>query len=164
MSADSDETQQPERFDDAGSTLRGIARRDASRTPMDLLEEAEVTLETGVAGDFRGRPGNRQVTVLSFEAWIEACAEVGQALPWTTRRANLLLVGVDLRDSIGARLEVGEVVLEITGETRPCGRMDEGYQGLREALVPDWRAGATCRLLTPGRLHLGDPVRKVPAD
>jgi MOSC domain-containing protein YiiM len=164
MTEVSNETREPETFDEAGSILRGIARRDASRAPMDLLEEADVQPASGVAADFRGKPGKRQVTVIGLEAWIEACAEIGKALPWTTRRANLLLVGVDLRDSIGARLEIGEVVLEITGETRPCGRMDEAHEGLREALLPDWRAGATCRLLSAGHIRIGDPIRLLPPE
>jgi MOSC domain-containing protein YiiM len=159
----SDEIEVAGGFAEDGPALRGIARHHASRGPIDQLEEADITLESGVANDFRGKPGKRQVTVLSLEAWVEACAEIGKALPWTTRRANLLVAGVDLDDSAGGRLEIGEVVLEITGETRPCTRMDEAHDGLQAALAPHWRAGATCRILEPGRIRLGDAVRFEPA-
>ncbi len=32
-------------------------------------------------------------------------------------------------------------------------------EGLREALVPHWRGGASCQVLEGGRIALGDPVR-----
>ena len=82
-------------------TLTGIARRDRKRAPMETLERADVSKETGVAEDFRGRRGKRQVTVISARSWREACRDLGQELPWTTRRANLLVEGLDLPDTTG---------------------------------------------------------------
>ena len=52
--------------------LTGIARRDRSRAPMQTLDRAEISTATGVAQDFRGKPGRRQVTVISAEAWRQA--------------------------------------------------------------------------------------------
>ena len=144
------------------ATLLNIAIREASRAPMILHEARDVGLVTGLEGDFRGRTRSRQVTVLSREAWAGACAELGTELPWTTRRANLLVEGLDLEGTAGQRLHVGTVVLEITGETRPCDRMDEAHEGLRAALTPGWRGGITCRVVTPGRVQAGDAVRLVP--
>ena len=75
-------------------TLIGIATREKSRAAMVEVESIEVSAEAGLAGDFRGKPGNRQVTVLARESWLQACAEIGaDDLPWTTRRANLLVEG-----------------------------------------------------------------------
>lgn len=130
---------------------------------MTLHTERAVGLVTGLEGDFRGRTRNRQVTVLSREAWAAACAAVGADLPWTTRRANLLVEGLDLEETTGQRLHIGEVVLEITGETRPCTRMEEAHAGLREALTPGWRGGVTCRVVTPGTVRTGATVRLMPA-
>ena len=39
--------------------------------------------------------------------------------------------------------------------------MDESHPGLREALDPDWRAGAYGQVVTGGEIRLGDPVRWV---
>ena len=139
-------------------TLLGIATRTASRAEMITVDEASVTTESGVADDFRGRPGPRQVTVVVREAWDEACRSLDTSVPWVTRRANLLVEGVTLREATGRRLEVGDVILEITGETAPCNRMEEQCEGLREALVPDWRGGVTCRVVQEGRIRIGDPV------
>ena len=139
--------------------LVAIARREKTRAPMEELEAAEVTAEAGVARDFRGKPGKRQVTVLSEEAWRAACAEVGADLSWTLRRANLLVRGLELAQTTGRRLAIGDVILEITCETDPCHVMDAQHEGLRKALEPAWRGGVSCRVVTGGRVHVGDPAR-----
>ncbi len=145
--------------------LLAIAIRHRSRGTMQELPRAEVTAGGGVADDFRGRPGRRQVTVLSLEDWQAACAQAGRPeLPWTTRRANLLLSGIDLAAAgeaaaEGCRLRIGTVELEVTGETAPCDRMEEAWPGLRAALAVAGRGGVTCRVLRGGELAAGDPVR-----
>jgi MOSC domain-containing protein YiiM len=138
--------------------LIGIAVKSAHKAPMELLEEALVSTASGVADVACGRPGPRQVTVLSRESWTEACSELGSEVPWTARRANLLVEGLELAETKGARLQVGETLLEITGETAPCGRMDQAARGLREKLEPAWRGGVTCRVLADGIVRVGDGV------
>lgn len=132
------------------------------------VPRAAVTAEGGVADDFRGRPGRRQVTVVSLEAWQAACAQAGRPeLPWTARRANLLVTGIDLAavnraaaaDAAGRLLRVGAVELEVTGETAPCERMEEACRGLRAALAVGGRGGVTCRVLRGGELAVGDAVQ-----
>jgi len=141
-------------------TVLGIARRAVKRGPMLPLERAEVSLAAGVVGDARGRPGLRQVTVLSAGAWLEACAIAGADLPWLARRANLLVDGLDLRFGAGAVLHLGdEVELLVTGELDPCKRMDAAAPGLRLALADDWRGGVTCRVQRGGWLTVGAPAR-----
>lgn len=136
--------------------VTGIAKRERPRAPMQQLTEAEINLETGLADDFRGAVRGRQVTVLTEEGWQAACAELGEELPWTTRRANLLVRGVDLTGRVGTRLKVGEAVLVITDECDPCSVMEKARKGLRKALAPGWRAGATCRVARAGWVRLGD--------
>jgi len=141
--------------------LKGIGYKLKKYEAVVTCEEAFVGLLTGVAHDVRGHPGKRQVTVLSEEAFNEACAELGAALPWTIRRANLLISGINLENSKGKSLEIGDVVLEITGETDPCYRMDEQFEGLKDALQPNWRGGVTCRVVSEGNINLGDEVNLV---
>ncbi len=138
--------------------LTGIAVRGASRAPMEEVDSVRVAVESGLAGDRHGDFADRQVTILSAADWRAACGELGADLPWTVRRANLLLDGVVLPRAAGARVRVGECVLEITGETDPCERMDEQHDGLRRALTPDWRGGRTCRVVSGGELRVGDPA------
>ena len=141
--------------------LLGIATRTATKVPMHEPERARISPERGVEGDFRGKPGPRQVTVLGRAAFEAACAELGVALAWTIRRANLYVDGVELADSTGARLAIGDVLLEITGENEPCRVMDLQHEGLRAALGPAWRAGVACRVLRGGAVSVGDPVELV---
>ena len=144
--------------------LLGIARKSKRRAPMEELTSAVVDEATGLEGDFRGNLRERQITVVAREAWDAACADVGTSVPWTTRRANLFIEGVDLPRVVGERLRVGDVVLEVTGETNPCERMEEQQAGLRAALTPDWRGGVTCRVISGGRIELDETVELVPAE
>ncbi len=139
--------------------LVAIARKGQSRVSMDEIDSVEVTQDAGVAGDYCGRrPRNRQVTVLSADVWAQVCAELGADLAWTTRRANLLVRGVELPKRKGVRLTVGALELEVGMETAPCERMDEQHQGLTAALQPDWRGGVACRVLNDAEIRVGDPV------
>lgn len=143
--------------------LLGIAVRSRSRAPMQEVDTAEITVEWGVANDSRGKPGGRQVTLLDAADWDAACKDLGAELPWTSRRANLLVAGIRLKESIGSTIGIGDVVLQVTGETDPCGRMDEIQAGLREALSPDWRGGVCCRVIRGGTICKGSPVTIRPA-
>lgn len=143
--------------------LTGIARKAAYRAPMQLLQQAEISPELGVAGDYRGkRFPRRAVTVLAREAWEAALAEladeVAASLDWTERRANLLVEGVELPRAAGGIVRIGGALLEVTYQTVPCGRMDAAFPGLKRALYPDWRGGITCCVVEGGPIALGDAV------
>lgn len=141
-------------------TITGIARRSASRAPMELISSCKVTCDHGVERDLRGKPGKRQVTLLSRSAWRQACQELDQeGLAWTTRRANLLIEGLEFGpEDVGAIVTVGELRMKITRETDPCERMDEQVPGLTAALTPQWRGGVCCRVIQDGAVRLGDTL------
>jgi MOSC domain-containing protein YiiM len=141
--------------------LLGIATRTATKVPMHEPSRVRISLDAGVEGDFRGKPGPRQVTVLGREGFEAACAELGVGLAWTLRRANLYVEGIELVGTAGARLAIGDVLLEITGENEPCRVMDLQHEGLRKALEPAWRAGVACRVVRAGDVAIGDAVAVV---
>ncbi len=143
--------------------LLGIAIRHKKRGEMQELASTHVTLSTGVADDFRGKPGNRQVTVLSMEDWQSACKEINQTLPWPTRRANLYIEGIDLHNTAGQYLYIDQLVLLITRETDPCKRMQEAHEGLFEALAKQWRGGVCCRVIQAGDITIGSRVALIDA-
>ena len=139
--------------------LQGIARRAVKKAAMEELDACEITTDKGVFGDVRGKPGKRQVTVLSEEAWHQACLESGAELRWTARRANLLVTGLEFDATfVGKIIQIGDVQLQVTIETAPCERMDKAHQGLRKALASHWRGGVCCRVKTAGRVRVGDLV------
>ena len=140
--------------------LIGIARRGARRAPMQEVCDGLITEQLGLDGDFKGaKYPRRQITVLTHKDWQAALAEVGRRdLPWTARRANLLVEDVELPRAAGGILRIGPVRLEVTAQTYPCVRMEEAQTGLLSALAKDWRGGVTCRVLNGGPIALGDPV------
>jgi MOSC domain-containing protein YiiM len=139
--------------------LLDIAFRPKSRATMQTKTETMVSKVAGVEHDFRGKPGKRQVTVLSLEQWQLACEELGTTLPWTVRRANLLVDGVSFDSSMtGQQIKIGQLILLVTGETDPCPKMDAQHQGLTQALTPDWRGGVCCRVIADGRVKVGDQL------
>jgi MOSC domain-containing protein YiiM len=121
------------------------------------MEEAEIGGAEGIQGDARGRNPGRQVTVLFREGWERACGELGVTLPWVTRRANLLVEGI-APPRAGVQLTIGDLVLEVTQETKPCHLMEAAHQGLKRALTPEWRGGVCCRVLKGGKIRVGDRV------
>jgi MOSC domain-containing protein YiiM len=142
--------------------LLDIAFRPKSRAQMQTKTETMVSKVAGIEDDFRGKPGKRQVTVLSLEQWQLACSEIGTTLPWTVRRANLLVNGVSFDSAmVGQQIKIGQLVLLITRETDPCPRMDAQHQGLTQALTPNWRGGVCCQVIADGRVKVGDQVKIV---
>jgi len=149
----------------AGGVLAGIARHAFPRAPMEVIEHVHVSVESGLAGDFRGavKPGReakRQVSLIERADWDAAMAELGVDHHWSVRRANLLVEGIDLPQREGAIVRIGaEVVLEIRVECDPCSRMEEIEPGLKAALTPDWRGGALARVISGGDIRIGDEIR-----
>ena len=141
--------------------LLGIAIKPQRLQPMYSLSVAELSIAQGLVGDSRGKPGPRQVTLMSQAAWRSVCDELGVLLPWTERRANLLVEDLPLYQSVGLQIVIGDTVLEITGETDPCSRMETAHKGLYDALARDWRGGVCCRVMQGGQLALGMDAKMV---
>lgn len=141
------------------SSIRAIAIKHRPRVAMQLIDSAQISVANGILGDFRGCQLNRQITILSATAWRKACAEVNADLPWTIRRANLLVDEVEFDASfVGKSVTIGEVELIVTEETAPCSMMDAQHPGLTAALAPMWRGGICCNVVKPGPIKLGDSI------
>ena len=141
------------------NTLKSIAIKTTSRAAMHEQVFAEITTEKGITGDFRGSQTDRQITILSESAWQKACDSVGTNLPWITRRANLLVDGLEFSaKDVGKTVRIGETTLKIMEETKPCSLMDKQYQGLKNALTPEWRGGVCCKVITAGSIQGGDRI------
>lgn len=118
----------------------------------------------GLVGDHT-KGGRRQVTLISREAWAEACAVLGMPpceLDAASRRANVLVEGVDVTAlRRGTRLRIGAVELQVEGETHPCQLMDDMHLGLWDALKPRQRGGHFARILAGGELRVGEMVEVI---
>jgi len=139
----------------------GIARREKLRAEMEAIDSVYVDEKTGLSGDIRGTALKRQVTLLSAKAWSEVCRELEADLPWTTRRANILIENIDFHQDTDYKIQIGEVLLLVTRQTDPCSRMDEQYNGLTNALMSNWRGGVCCSVIRGGDISLGDEVKLI---
>lgn len=138
--------------------IEAIAIAPKKRGDMRLVERADVSVEKGIAGDARGHLPGRQITLLFADDWAEACRDLGRDLSWTTRRANVLVSGMSVPARLGTRLRVGNALLEVSEETKPCQLMERAAQGLRKALAPAWRGGVCCKVLEGGAIARGESV------
>ncbi|HRK71631.1 MAG TPA: MOSC domain-containing protein [Micropepsaceae bacterium] len=141
--------------------LLAIQRAAQLRGPLEAVTHVAVSAATGIEGDARGVKKDRQVTIVFSDGWKAACDELKTDLPWTLRRANLLVDGMSAPREWGARLRIGPVLLMVTEETKPCGVMEKQHAGLRAALAPDWRGGVCCKVLEGGVISTGDRVELV---
>jgi MOSC domain-containing protein YiiM len=135
--------------------LVAVLLKRAKLGPMDSVSDARLVAGAGLLGN-ANQGGRRQVTLLSLERWAEVTAALGRALPPATRRANLILSGIDLEESRGRVLRVGECRLLINGETRPCERMEQAAAGLRAIMEERWGGGAYAEALDDGIIRVGD--------
>ena len=124
---------------------------------MDPVAEATLVAGQGMEGSV-GRSRRRQLSLISREAWQTATAALGRDPGPIARRANVMVSGIDLTDTRGKVLRLGECRIAIGGELTPCERMDEAADGLRAALRPEWRGGVFAQVLQGGRVRVGDTV------
>ena len=148
-----DQTDEPGQTGDTGELLE-ILVYPARRAPAQQMQQVDALQDKGLDGD-HPRGGKRQVTLLSIEAWQETMQEVGGDLPPSARRANLVVRGIDLEASMGRRIRMGSVELQIEGETTPCDLMVLQHAGLRQALEPKMRGGVFGCVIAGGQLTPG---------
>ena len=138
--------------------VRGIAYRPTSHDAMILIDECVVNTQGHLKLEQR-KLGPRAITLLSKEAWSDVCGELDVELPWQTRRANLLVEGMDLANTLGKRVQIGEVRILVHGEVKPCKLMDQQHEGLRAAINPHCRGGVFGEILEGGTIQIGDDIR-----
>ena len=142
-----------------------IGLRPARRAPLIGVDSVSASPEVGLQGDrYQGRSGQRQLTILQAEhlAVIASCLGRECVAPEMLRR-NLLVTGINLLALKSKVIVVGGVELQVTGLCHPCSRMEEtlgagGYNAVRG------HGGVTARVLTRGRIAIGDPVHLAPAE
>jgi len=137
--------------------LEAIWQKRAHRGPMDALDIGELVAAEGLAGSV-GRSRRRQVTIIEREVWDRVQEELQSAIPYSARRANLMISGIRLEETRDRVLRIGDALLRIGGHTTPCERMDEACDGLRAKLAPHWGGGAFAQVIRGGTVRVGDRV------
>ncbi len=96
---------------------------------------------------------------LTLDWWAE---QLDRALPLGTFGENLVIEGLDNQDvAVGDRFHVGSVVLEASCPRSPCNTFATkmGDPGFVKTYFRGNRPGIYCRVIVPGTLSAGDPVR-----
>ena len=126
---------------------------------MDAVAEVTAQVGGGLAGDANFGRIRRQVTLIEKEVFDALNDEFGSLVDPALRRANLMVSGVRLADTRDRKLRIGDCLLQVRGETRPCTLMEDQLTGLRDALDLGWRGGVFCTVLSDARIQVGDEVR-----
>jgi MOSC domain-containing protein YiiM len=137
--------------------IEAIWIKRAHRGPMDSVTRGRLIAGRGLVGNAdQGR--RRQITLIAQERWDDLMRRLGAALPPATRRSNLMVSGIELADSRGRVLSVGDSQLRIVGETKPCERMEKALPGLRRAMAIAWGGGVFAEVLAGGEIAVGDEI------
>lgn len=137
--------------------ILAIALRPAAKAAMQETVHARAETDGGLEGDYSGS-ADRGITLLDREKWDQVTRELGADIPWHSRRANVLVEGMELAETIGKTVRLGDVQVAVKAETKPCGLMDEIHPGLRAVLEPGCRGGVYGRITVGGTIKVGDPV------
>ena len=130
-----------------------------SRDPMKIVKSAVVIAGEGIDGDRHrrtdGRRSDRQVLLMDRETIDLFGLQEGDV------RENITVEGLDFTKIMdGDRVCIGpDVVLRITGDCEPCGRMDEIREGLRNSL--EGQRGLLAYAEKGGLISLGDNISKL---
>lgn len=134
------------------------------------VEQAEALAERGLEGDrycsarpTQPPPGRvpTDVTLIESEAVAALEQDLGLTLEPALSRRNLLTRGVPLNHLVGREFLVGTVRLRGVELCEPCGHLERlTVPGIQQALCH--RGGLRARIVTGGRLRVGDLVRPAP--
>ncbi|MEJ2747781.1 MAG: MOSC domain-containing protein [Anaerolineae bacterium] len=134
--------------------------------PKRPLRQAEIR-ELGLLSDkqnntkVHGGP-ERAVCLYSLERILALQAEGHPIFPGSVGE-NITITGLDWTAVVpGARLRLGEVVVEITSYTTPCQEITDSFadldsQRILQKKYPGW-SRVYSRVLQPGTCRIGDPV------
>ncbi len=127
------------------------------RTELIAVDHVDIEAGRGVVGDRYYGSRHRHISVQSATSLAQASAQWGKDLAAGDTRRTVTISAGEVPNAPGARLMLGTVLVEVVRVAAPCLLMDQiNGEGARRAL--SGRAGSVCRVLTSGRLGIGDPV------
>jgi MOSC domain-containing protein YiiM len=145
-----------QRFSKPG-VVAAISVRPGRMEPAIVLDHVRAIEKKGLEGD-RSIGGNRQVTFIQKEHMAAVASFLGKpSLEFTVTRRNILVEGMNLLSLKGKQFQIGEAILEYSGECHPCSRMEEalgegGYNAMRG------HGGITAKIIKSGLISKGDAV------
>lgn len=130
------------------------SRKGEGKTPV---ESAELVADQGLRGDSHaGRDPDRQVSLFAAETLREIQNE-GFEVSAGSLSANLLTENIDLHSlKPGARLRIGEAIIEIAEARKPCRSITKIDNRLPKRLFG--QCGQVGRIVKSGVARVGDEI------
>lgn len=130
-----------------------------------LLEEAVVIENFGLEGDSRSRKNRgRQITLIEEEGLAEVARILRMpAIPPGASRRQVLVRGINLNATVGKKLRVGPLLIQVEDLCDPCRKMETAI-GLDARRAMESFGGICARVLSGGTLRPGDEVALAPDD
>ncbi|GAB2558805.1 MOSC domain-containing protein [Spirosoma areae] len=136
-----------------------IGIRPQRRESVVVVEAVEVSDKKGILGDhYSGQSGNRHVTLIQAEHLPVVAALTGRdTLDPALLRRNIVVSGLNLLALKDHHIQIGDTVLQITGQCHPCSKMETalgpgGYNAMRG------HGGMTAKVVKGGTVRVGDAV------
>jgi MOSC domain-containing protein YiiM len=158
-----------QQFRQAGQ-LEAIYLRPARGIDCIAAQHTEAIAQKGLTGDRSSNTqsrnplgSNRQVTLIQAEHIAVISALIGAPVDAAKLRRNLVVSGINLlatkslfKDQV-MQINIGEVILQVTGPCEPCSKMETtlgqgGYNAMRG------HGGVNAKIIKGGILKIGDAV------
>lgn len=130
--------------------------------PAQPLQAANFISNFGMEGDYRSRRNRgRQITLIEEESLFHIATVLKIVIPPGASRRQVVVSGISLNETVGMRLRVGPLLIQVHDLCDPCRKMER-------AIGPDARRamlgiGGICgRVIEGGILRPGDAVAVLP--
>lgn len=132
-----------------------LFRAPKKRLPMEELHEANVVTNSGLEGCAHARPGSKRQVLLVDRETLES-----MDLKPGIIRENITTDGLNVNSlTLGQKLRVGKIKLEVSAVCTPCNQLEKIRPGLRREM---WeRRGMLCRVIEGGIIRRGDSIEKL---
>jgi MOSC domain-containing protein YiiM len=161
-----------------GSVI-AVCQKTEPGLPKFEAEAIQLIEDFGVSGDYHAgklirhrywaakdptHPNHRQVLLVDTSIYADLASQ-GIALKPGMLGENVVVDGIQVMTlAVGARLQLGDALLELTEVRNPCYQLNEMHPDLLEAVKPEVdgqprrNAGMFARILTGGWVRPGNPV------
>ena len=131
--------------------IQNLYLKTAHKQPMKAVDTAQAKGSMGLVGDVSFGRSKRQVLLIEKETLDEFGLAPGEV------RENVTVSGVTLSGlPAGSLLQLGEALLEVTGDCHPCQFLEDVRPGLQNDM--DGRRGILARILEGGTIRVGDVI------
>jgi len=141
------------------ATVVSIHRVEKKGGPAVALLEVKVLTDRGLEGDYRSRKGRgRQITIIEEEA-LEQVAGILKMppIPAGASRRQVVVRGIRLNETVGKRLRIGELLIDVHDLCDPCSNMEKTI-GPDACRAMKLRGGICGRVIEGGMIRPGDAV------